>query len=326
MQPLECLRSVASRALRMSRPDRPVYPMSFGLMATANAFVMLGLVPEAEAEEILAAHRLDLEAKGFPSRWGVTDGELTLRPGAHGYWQARPSGQDDRPNEPGADGSVVRAGTGIPAWPTPAESYLAELATMTTSYSIGTGERSAEFDSGQLAEIVATVADSLISVGALPVTSKLLQEPADNRPRWQSSLPRRWYFRTRQQDEDDAGAQHYRLDARLPFDHAAVTITNVTRLSELVSIQMIGRPWIDGEYWPMITPCFRVRATDNSGGEHQGMPGDRSRSLSAPATGNGTFWFWPPIETSCRDIRVSVSTLWESAWVDLELPRLELPR
>ena len=318
MEPLECLRSVAARASRMSRPGRPVYPMSFGLMATANAFVMLGLVPEADAEDILARHRLDLEAKGFPGRWGVTDGELTVRPGAHGYWQARPSGRDDHPSERGATGSAVRAGTGSPPWPTPAECYLAELATMTTSYSIRTGERSAEFDSGQLAEIVATVADSLIAVGALPVASRLLREPGDNRPPWQGALPRRWYLRTRQDNGDDGGAEHRRLQVDLPFDHAAVTITEVTRRRELVSIQLTGRPWIDGEYWPMITPCFRVRATDNLGGEYQGMPGDRSQS--APATHSGTFWFWPPIETSCRDIRVIVSTLWEAAWADLELP------
>ena len=61
-------------------------------MAVANALVMLGLLPEPRAEAILAEHRLALERKGFGTAWGVTKGELTVRPGAHGYWEARVAG------------------------------------------------------------------------------------------------------------------------------------------------------------------------------------------------------------------------------------------
>jgi hypothetical protein len=32
----------------------------------------------------LAEHRLALERRGFGNVWGVTKGELTVRPGAHG--------------------------------------------------------------------------------------------------------------------------------------------------------------------------------------------------------------------------------------------------
>jgi hypothetical protein len=42
-----------------------------------------GLLPEPQTEEILARHRLALERKGFGNVWGVTKGELTVRPGAH---------------------------------------------------------------------------------------------------------------------------------------------------------------------------------------------------------------------------------------------------
>src|SRR6266581_4786169 len=53
---------------------------------------MLGLLPEARAEAILAEHRSALERKGFGNVWGVTKGELTVRPGAHEYWESRIAG------------------------------------------------------------------------------------------------------------------------------------------------------------------------------------------------------------------------------------------
>jgi hypothetical protein len=61
-------------------------------MAAANALVMLGLLPEARAEAILAEHRDELEHIGFGNGWGVTKGELTVRPGAHEYWESRAAG------------------------------------------------------------------------------------------------------------------------------------------------------------------------------------------------------------------------------------------
>ena len=92
LDPQECLRSLCAEALLRAHPDRPLFPVSLGLQAVANAFVMLGLLPEALAEQILAGHRLALEAKGFGNVWGVAKGELTVRPGAHEYWQARVAG------------------------------------------------------------------------------------------------------------------------------------------------------------------------------------------------------------------------------------------
>jgi hypothetical protein len=32
------------------------------------------------------------------------------------------------------------------------------------------------------------------------------------------------------------------------------------------------------------------------------------------------FWFWPPVEPKARWIRVIVSTLWEAAWADVDIP------
>jgi hypothetical protein len=54
---------------------------------------MLGLLPEARAEEILAGYRTELEAKGF--RFGVLTGELSIRPGAYGYQDAQAASRED---------------------------------------------------------------------------------------------------------------------------------------------------------------------------------------------------------------------------------------
>jgi hypothetical protein len=289
------LRSLTAEALLWAHPQRPLFPVSLGVMAVANAFVMLGLLPEPLTETILAEHRSALERQGFGDSWGVTKGELTVRPGAHGYWESRTAGPaglrevpvlvaaagircptsvaevcfewvkltstglrvsfqataaDPGGNPPPADVAMGRAmseisvtddtghsydlavevmgwsrvrerqeqewhgqvlvdpdparspgwlefaaartgasgrvallppaqmpvGTSAPPWPTPAECYLADLATV-TSYSISTSGSQATAGPEDVAEIVAKVADSLLAVRALPVTSTLLREP-----------------------------------------------------------------------------------------------------------------------------------------------------
>src|SRR5215475_16000532 len=85
----------------------------------------------------------------------------------------------------------VPVGRSDPPWPTPAEGYLAALAPV-TSISIETGGTVAEAGPAETAEIVATVADSLIAVGALPVTSTLLRESPSSGPCWHAALAYRW--------------------------------------------------------------------------------------------------------------------------------------
>jgi hypothetical protein len=436
VDPEDCLRSLAAEALLWAHPDRPLFPVSLGLMAAANALVMLGLLPEPRAEAILAEHRMALERKGFGNTWGVTDGELTVRPGAHGYWEARAAGaaalretplsvaaagvrcptsvaevrfewvrltsaglrvsfhataadpggtpppahmpmrqamseisvtddtghvydpalervgwsrdRDRRQQEwhgqvlldpnpagkpawlefspagAGTSGRVVLplpdqvpTGTGDPQWPTPAECYLAALAPA-TSVSIATSGRAAEAGPEETAEIVAKVADILMAVGALPVTSTLLREFPTGGPGWRTPLADRWARRAHQRAMGFRSAEHRGLVARLPLEHATAVIESVSAHGELVSIQLYGHPWVMGEYWPMITPCFQVRATDDAGNEHEGMPGGWQGSLGAE--GSGSFWFWPPVDPGRKSIRVTVSTLWEAAWAEIELP------
>ena len=78
--------------LASAREGSPLPVVRFSLEAVANAFVMLGLLPEARAEEILAAQRPVLEAAGF--RVGLEIGELSLRHGARGFQEARAAGAD----------------------------------------------------------------------------------------------------------------------------------------------------------------------------------------------------------------------------------------
>lgn len=440
VDPEDCLRSLAAEALGWA-PHRPLFPESLRLMAVANAFVMLGLLPEPRAEAVLADHKSALEREGFGNTWGVTKGELTVRPGADGYWQARMAGPgglredpvvvavagvccptsvaevcfewvkltstgwrlsfratapdpDIRVNPPdlqvvmgqamseisltddagqshelraeavgwsrdldrheqewhgralvacdparrpawfelapttgSASGRVilsspaqVAVGRSDPPWPTPAEGYLAALAPV-TRISMEASGTVAEAGPEETARIVATVADSLIAVGALPVTSTLLRESPRRGPGWQADLAYLWRNRVYLQAAMFRAAEHRRLAlaVRLPLEHATAVIENVFTHDDLVSIQLYGHPWVHGAYLPMVTPCFQVRATDDAGNDHEGMPSDWQGSPHHE--GSGAFWFWPPVPPACKSIRVTVSTLWEAAWAEIELPR-----
>jgi hypothetical protein len=438
VDPEDCLRSLAAEALRWAR-HRPPFPDSLGLMAVANAFAMLGLLPEPRAEAVLADHKSALERMGVGGAWGVMEGELTVQPGAHEYWPSRMAGSgglrevpllvavagvrcptsvaevcfewvkltstgwqltfratapdpDPYINPPAPDVVVGQAmseisltddagqshdlraecerwsrdldryeqewrghvlvardpasrpawfelapavggtsgrivlpspaqvpvGRSDPPWPTPAECYLAALAPVTT-VSIGTSGTLAEAGPEETAKMVATVADSLIAVGALPVTSTLLRESPGSGPGWHAQLTYRWGYRAHQQGVRFRAAEHRRLVVRLPLEHATAVIESVSATDDLVSIQLYGHPWVMGEYVPMITPCFQVRAVDDAGNEHEGMPGDW-RGFPGHE-GSGHFWFWPPVPSARKSIRVTVSTLWEAAWADVELPR-----
>jgi len=223
----------------------------------------------------------------------------------------------------------VPVGTADPAWPTAAECYLAALAPVTSS-TISDSVTESTAGPEDTAEIVAAVADGLMAVGALPVTSTFLSDAPASRPGWPTALVHRWGRRAHRVGQGRGVAdvmpgtvefrpsEHRGLAVRLPLEHATAVIESISAQGELVSIQLYGHPWVMGEYWPMITPCFQVRATDDAGNEHEGIPGDWQGSPSHE--GSGSFWFWPPVAPAHRSLRVIVSTLWEAAWAELELP------
>ncbi len=106
------LRALAA-PLGAARRGEPLPGTPFGREAVANAFVMLGLLPESRAEEILSGYRPGLEAEGF--RIGTSTGELSVRPGAHGFQDARAGGRDELTRIPlaAAAGPVALALDGV---------------------------------------------------------------------------------------------------------------------------------------------------------------------------------------------------------------------
>jgi hypothetical protein len=106
------------------------------------------------------------------------------------------------------------------------------------------------------------------------------------------------------------------LAVALPLRRATAVIEGVAALDDYVSIQLYGHPWVSGEYWPMITPCFQVRAVDDTGAQYEGVRG----SGGGGPESSFEFWFWPPVVPEARWIRVIVSTLWEAAWADVDIP------
>ncbi len=95
-------------------------------------------------------------------------------------------------------------------------------------------------------------------------------------------------------------------------------IENITVHEDLVSVQLYGHPWITGDYFPMITPCFRVTAVDDTGMEHKGVR--QSGSELPTHEGRNSFLFWPPLPPQAKQLRVIVSTLWEAAWALIDIP------
>jgi hypothetical protein len=79
-----------------------------------------------------------------------------------------------------------------------------------------------------VAHIVAKAADSLLTVGALPVTSTLLREsPAGRAPAWQLPLVSRWVRRAYTAAHFEPG-EHRGRAARLPLECATAVIESVS--------------------------------------------------------------------------------------------------
>ena len=283
---------------------------------------------------LLVTDNLGRQYRMQPGSWCGTN--LSRRPGGPLSWDGEMLAEPEPRAEPVTSGAVrwlefaaasaqaarviipapdqVAAGAAEPPWPTPAECYLAALAKV-TSMSIGTDGRTVELD---VAQIVAAVAEALLWTGALPPDSALLSggttataDPA----RWREPLAHGWGARAWRRASEGEPVRAG-LAVRLPLRQATAVIEGVTAHEDLVWIQLYGHPWVMGAYWPMITPCFQVRAVDDTGGEHDGMPGSGGGSPE----GSHEFWFWPPVPLTAKKLRVIVSTLWEAAWAEIDIP------
>jgi hypothetical protein len=68
----------------------------------------------------------------------------------------------------------------------------------------------------------------------------------------------------------------------------------------------------------MITPGFRVTAVDNTGAEYWAVLATGSEYPTHEAS--GSYWFSSPAPSPAKQLRVTVSTLWEAAWALIDIP------
>jgi len=202
---------------------------------------------------------------------------------------------------------AVQVGPAAPPWPTPAESYLAWLSRQDPAPELGrSGGR----------EVVAAVAEGLVSVGAMPARSPLLPPILGRHTRSSHpDLPLTWPHPVRLGTPPDLKSA---LCAALPLEHAAVVIEGLSAWGEDIQLHLYGWPWLHGQHWPAVIPFFNVRAIDDLGQEHEGQQGSW-REYGA-GEGHGEFTLWPAVPRRAARLRVVISTLWEARWADIELP------
>lgn len=201
----------------------------------------------------------------------------------------------------------VEVGTADPPWPTPAESYLALLGASDPPPKVGRNRAS---------DVVAAVAEALLQVGAIPSDSPLVAQALSRQKRsWHPILPLTWPNPVRRGTAPD---RQIAICAGLPFASAAVVIEGLSGWGQDIQLHLYGWPWTHSEPWPAAIPSFTVRAIDNLGVEHEGRLGI-GRSYDA-GEAHGDFTLWPAVRAEVNRLRVVVTTLWESAWADIELP------
>lgn len=201
----------------------------------------------------------------------------------------------------------IPVGTTAPPWPTPGESYLALLA----------AQAPRQAGSGEVGPVLAVVAEALLLAGAIPPASPILPLVLGRQKRSSHpDLPATWPSPVRRTTPPD---MQIALGASLPLAHAVVVIEGLSAWQETLQLHVYGWPWVHGAGWPVAIPSFTLRAYDDLGGQHEGMLG--SRRDYGNGEGHGDFTLWPAVPRRARQLRVVVSTLWESAWADVALPR-----
>jgi len=68
----------------------------------------------------------------------------------------------------------------------------------------------------------------------------------------------------------------------------------------------------------MITPGFRVTAVDDTGAEYWGVLATGSGYPAHEAS--GSYWFSSPVPAQAKQLRLTISTLWEAAWALIDIP------
>lgn len=262
----------------------------------------------------------DDAGRSYRLRW---DGDRRSARRWLGEVVAEPVSEDGQPDDVAwfelatADGPAARVAFGPPvvipngavasAWPTAAECYLALLSRQDPAPELGrSGGR----------DVVAAIAESLVTVGAIPAQSRLLPQVLGRHKRSSHpDLPVGWPHPVRVGTPPDV---QIALCAALPFEDAAVVIEGMSAWGEDIQLHVYGWPWIWSQQWPAAVPSFKVSATDDLGREHEGYAGGW-RNYGA-GEGRADFTLWPGVPRQAGRLRVVVSTLWEARWAEIALP------
>jgi hypothetical protein len=201
----------------------------------------------------------------------------------------------------------IPVGRSSPPAGTPAESYLAWLSRQDPAPELG-------HDGGR--QVVAAVAEGLVSAGAMPAHSPLLPAVLGRDKRSpHPDLPRTWPHPVHLGTPPDL---QIALCTALPFGRAVAVIEGLSAWGEDIQLHVYGWPWVQGQQWPTAIPSFKVRAIDDLGGQHDGQPG--SWRGYGSGEGHAEFTLWPAVPRHAGRLRVIISTLWEARWADIELP------
>jgi hypothetical protein len=93
---------VTDEAVRQAETGKLVLHCTLGARAAANALVLLGLLPERQADRILHDYQETLSGRSLGTAWGLTEGELPVRSGAGDIWEAHVTGPGPLPGVPQA--------------------------------------------------------------------------------------------------------------------------------------------------------------------------------------------------------------------------------
>jgi hypothetical protein len=223
------------------------------------------------------------------------------------WFELRALGSAERPRITLPAPLTVPTGTAAGPWPTAGEAYLALLCVSDPPAAVGP-------DRGR--DVVAAVAEALLAVGAIPADSILLPQALGRVKRSRHPvLPTTWPSPVRRPTPPD---MRIAICAALPFTAAVVVIEGLSGWGQDVQVHLYGWPWVHSKRGPTAIPSFTVRAIDDLGGEHDGRPG--SWHEYGAGESRGDFTLWPAVPVQARRLRILVSTLWETAWADIELP------
>ena len=254
-------------------PGWPAVPGPGGGRGPAAATTACGMA----LAELSAA---DDAGHSYRLRWdgGRGSGRLWI-----GEVVAEPMSAHERPDDvawfelAAADGPAARVvfapppailvGSADPPWPTPAESYLASLSRQDPAPELGrSGGR----------QVVAAVAEALVSAGAMPAQGPLLPPILGKHERSSHpDLPLTWPHPVRLGTPPDL---QIALCAALPFEHAAAVIEGLSAWGEDIQLHIHGWSWVQG-------PWSWVQATRASIGRPRFPPSRSAQSMiSAKST------------------------------------------